>query len=127
VLKRWARELQAQLLTLWFGQSHPDTPWLAKLAAAVVVGYVFSPIDLIPDVVPVIGYLDDLILVPLGIWLVLRLIPAPVLEAARQKADQWVARNARRPKNDLAATLVVLLWLALAYWAWTAWFESKKP
>ena len=65
-LKRWARELKAQLLTLWFCRSHPDTPLPAKIAAALVVAYAFSPIDLIPDFIPVIGYLDDLVIVPLG-------------------------------------------------------------
>jgi len=66
-LKRWAGELKAQLLTLWFCRSHPDTPLLAKISAALVVAYAFSPIDLIPDFIPVIGYLDDLIIVPAGI------------------------------------------------------------
>jgi uncharacterized membrane protein YkvA (DUF1232 family) len=86
-LKRWARELKAQLLTLWYCRSHPDTPLAAKLLAAVVVAYAFSPIDLIPDFIPVLGYIDDLILVPLGIYLVLRMLPEHVRAAARQQAE----------------------------------------
>ncbi|MFY9316524.1 MAG: DUF1232 domain-containing protein [Burkholderiales bacterium] len=105
---------------LWFCRDHPDTPLAAKLLAALVVAYAFSPIDLIPDFVPVLGYLDDLILVPPGIYLTLRLIPDHVLADARQKADLWIARREQRPRNYLAAAAVVLIWLALAYWAWTA-------
>jgi uncharacterized membrane protein YkvA (DUF1232 family) len=125
-LKRWAAELKAQLLTLWFSRSHPDTPLPAKLLAALVVAYAFSPIDLIPDFIPVIGYLDDLILVPLGIYLVLRLLPAQVIADSRRKADQWVAENKSKPRNYFVAALIVLAWIALAYWAWTA-FAGKSP
>ena len=88
-----------------------------------MVAYAFSPIDLIPDFIPVIGYLDDLIIVPLGIYLVLRLIPDHVIAASREKADQWMARNEARPRNYVAATLFILVWIALAYWAWTVFAE----
>ena len=97
-LKRWARELQAQVLTLWFSRSHPDMPLLAKVCAGAVVAYAFSPIDLIPDFIPVVGYLDDLILVPLGIYLVLRMIPAHVLADARQKAERHMTEGRGNPK-----------------------------
>ena len=117
-LKRWAHELKAQLLTLWFCRAHPGTPLPAKVLAALVVAYAFSPIDLIPDFIPVIGYLDDLILVPLGIALVLRLIPAPVLLASREKADEWLLRNETRPRNYVAAAVIVCIWLLLALAAW---------
>ena len=86
-VRAWAAELKAQLLTLWFARLHPDTPWYAKALAVLVAAYAFSPIDLIPDFIPVIGYLDDVIVVPLGIWLALRLIPRHVLEESRRKAD----------------------------------------
>ena len=117
-LKRWAGELRAQLLTLWFCRSHPNTPLPAKILAALVVAYAFSPIDLIPDFIPVVGYLDDLILVPLGIALALRLIPAHVLQASREKADEWLLRNETRPRNYLAAAVIVGIWLLLALAAW---------
>ncbi len=127
-LKRWAGELKAQLLTLWFCRSHPDTPLLAKILAAMVAAYAFSPIDLIPDFIPVIGYLDDLIIVPMGIYLVLRLIPDHVIAASRQKADLWIAQEKGKPRNYFAATMIILVWLALTYWTWTIfaeWFERS--
>jgi uncharacterized membrane protein YkvA (DUF1232 family) len=119
-LKGWAGQLKAELLTLWFCRDHPDTPWHAKLLAALVVAYAFSPIDLIPDFIPVIGYLDDLVIVPLGIWLVLRLIPEHVIAASRQKAELWVAEKKRVARNYVAAAIILIIWTALAYWAWIA-------
>ena len=121
-LKRWARELKAQLLTLWFCCSHPDMPLLAKLCAGLIVAYAFSPIDLIPDFIPVIGYLDELILLPLGIALVLRMIPGHVLAASRMQAERWMAERRGKPGSYLAAIAVVAIWLALAYWTWSVWF-----
>ena len=118
-LRSWARELKAQLLTLWFCRSHPDTPFAAKVAAALVVAYAFSPIDLIPDFIPVLGYLDDVILVPLGIYLTFKLIPEHVIVDCRLKADAWIADRKGRPKNYFVAALFVLIWIALAWWAWT--------
>ena len=118
-VKRWAAELKAQLVTLWFCRKHPGTPWTAKLVAALVVAYAFSPIDLIPDFIPVLGYLDDLLIVPLGIYLAIRLIPPQVLAEARAEADGWLATTAERPRNYWAAAVVVAIWLAVAYWAWT--------
>jgi len=118
-LSRWAGELKAQLFTLWFCRSHPDTPVLAKIVAALVVAYAFSPIDLIPDFIPVIGYLDDLVVVPAGIYLALRLIPEHVIVASRQKADLWIAERKNKPRNYFAASLILAVWAALAYWGWT--------
>ena len=114
----WARELQAQVLTLWFSRSHPDTPLAAKLMAACVVAYAFSPIDLIPDFIPVLGYLDDLIIVPAGIYLALRLIPEHVLEDSRVRADAWLAQRRARPRSYFAAAVIVLVWAAAAYGIW---------
>ena len=82
-IKRWARELKAQLLTLWFCRFHPDTPLAAKLLAGFAVAYAFSPIDLIPDFIPVLGYLDDPVIVPIGIYLTSRLILPHMLADAR--------------------------------------------
>ena len=113
-LKRWAAELKTQLLTLWYCRRHPDTPWPAKAVAIVVVAYAFSPIDLIPDFIPVLGYVDDLIVVPLGIYIALRLTPPHVLEEARRQALAWQAP----PRNYWAAAAIVLVWLALAYGLW---------
>jgi len=113
-LKRWAAELKTQLLTLWFCRRHPDTPWAAKVVVILVVAYALSPIDLIPDFIPVLGYVDDLILVPLGIYLALRLIPPHVLQDARRQALEWKAP----PRNYWAAAFIVLVWVALAYGLW---------
>jgi uncharacterized membrane protein YkvA (DUF1232 family) len=118
-LKRWAAELKAQLVTLWLCGKRPDVPIAAKIMAATVVAYAFSPIDLIPDFIPVLGYLDDLLLVPLGIYVTLRLIPPAVLAAARIEADAWLATQAGRPQNYWAAAAIVVIWVAVAYWAWT--------
>ena len=112
----WAQTLKGQLLTLWFCRSHPGTPLGAKIMAALVVAYAFSPIDLIPDFIPVIGYLDDLILIPLGIYITLRMIPAPVLAEARVQAEAWIAEEKEKPKNYCVAVLFVAIWLAAAYW-----------
>jgi len=118
-LRAWAAELKAQLLTLWFARLHTDTPWHAKALAVLVAAYAFSPIDLIPDFIPVIGYLDDLIIVPLGIWLALRLIPRHVLDESRRKADAWLATREKRPTSYVAATVFVLIWLAAIYGLWS--------
>ena len=120
-LKQWAQELKAQVVTLWFCRKHPDTPWTAKLLAALVVAYAFSPIDLIPDFVPVLGYLDDLLIVPLGVYLAIRLIPPHVLAVARGEADAWLAARKAKPANYLAAAVIVLVWLVLAYACVTIW------
>ena len=118
-LKRWAADLKAQVVTLWFCRKHPDTPWSAKVLAAVVVAYAFSPIDLIPDFIPVLGYLDDLILIPLGVYVTIRLIPSHVLTAARREADAWLAARAEKPRSYAAAAFIVAIWAALGLWAWT--------
>jgi uncharacterized membrane protein YkvA (DUF1232 family) len=115
-LKRWAAELKAQVVTLWFCRRDPRTPLAAKMMAAVVVAYALSPIDLIPDFIPVLGLLDELILLPVGVYLTMRLIPPEVLADARPQADAWLAE---KPRNYWAAAVIVLVWIAVAYWAWT--------
>jgi len=111
-LRQWARALKHQTMTLWFCYRHPRTPWLAKTMAIIVVAYALSPIDLIPDFIPVLGYLDDVILLPLGIWLALRLMPPEVLDESRSKARQWQDNQGQRPVNRVAAVVIVLLWVA---------------
>ena len=110
--KRQARRLKRETYALYLACRDPRVPWYAKLVAAAVAGYAFSPIDLIPDFIPVLGYLDDLVLVPLGILLALRLIPAPVMAECRARADQAMAGG--KPRSWTAAALVVALWLGLA-------------
>ena len=117
-LQRWAAELRAQVITLWFCRRHPGTPWAAKLVAAIVVAYALSPIDLIPDFIPVLGLLDDLILVPLGIALAIRLIPRPVWDDARRQADAWLDERRAKPRSYWAAAAIIAIWVALAGVAW---------
>jgi len=124
-LRAWAAEFKEQLLTLWFARLHPDTPWYAKALAVLVAAYAFSPIDLIPDFIPVLGYLDDAVIVPLGIWLALRLIPRHVLAESRVKADAWIAAREKHPRSYVAATVFVIIWFAAAYGLWRLWHPSS--
>lgn len=110
--KRRVRQLKAETYALYLAYRDPRVPWYARLFAALVVGYAFCPIDLIPDFVPVLGYLDDLLLVPLGIWLALKLIPPEVMAEARERAQQAMAEG--KPVNRAAAVVVVSIWLLLA-------------
>jgi uncharacterized membrane protein YkvA (DUF1232 family) len=111
-LRRWARQLKAEVYALYLAYRDPRTPWYAKIVAALVVGYAFSPLDLIPDFIPVLGQLDDLVLVPLGIALARRLIPPAVMADSRRLADERQLQN--RPTNWVAAGVIIGLWLLLA-------------
>lgn len=106
-IRRWAKALKAEIAALAAAIKDVRTPWYAKGLGLVVVGYALSPIDLIPDFIPVIGFLDDAILLPLGIWAVLRLIPRDVM--AEHRAN--VAAGQRLPPNRVAAAIIVALWL----------------
>ena len=110
--KRRVRQLKAETYALYLAYRDPRVPWYARLFGALVVGYAFCPIDLIPDFVPVLGYLDDLILVPVGIWLALKLIPPAVMTECRVEAHEVMAQG--RPVNRTAAVVVVIIWLLLA-------------
>jgi uncharacterized membrane protein YkvA (DUF1232 family) len=109
-LKSWARRLKADVVTVYVAARDPRCPWAVKLLALGVAAYALSPIDLIPDFIPILGYLDDLLIVPLGLWLVLRWLPTDVLVDARARASTLLAK----PRNYATAALFVLLWLALA-------------
>jgi uncharacterized membrane protein YkvA (DUF1232 family) len=111
-LKEQARRLKAQTYVLYLVARDPRTPWLAKLLAAGVVAYALSPVDLIPDFIPVLGYLDDLVLLPLGVWLAIRLVPAAVIDDARQRAASEV--DGELPASRGAVVAVLVVWLLLA-------------
>jgi uncharacterized membrane protein YkvA (DUF1232 family) len=111
--RRWAGRLKAETYALYLAYGDPRVPLHAKLFAALVVGYAFSPIDLIPDPIPILGYLDDLVLVPLGVALAVRMIPEEVLSESRQRAREMMERG-ERPVSRTAAAVIVALWLALA-------------
>lgn len=116
--KRWARGLKRDVHAVWLAARHPRTPRGAKLLALAVAAYALSPIDLIPDVIPVLGYLDDLLIVPLGILLVTRMLPPDLLAECRAAAEA----AGRRPRSLMGAAAIVALWLAavalLAWWLW---------
>ncbi|KAF1710992.1 YkvA family protein [Pseudoxanthomonas sacheonensis] len=116
-LREWARGLKRQTLVVYFAARDPRTPWLARLLALGIAAYALSPIDLIPDFIPVLGYLDDLVIVPLGLMLVLRLIPADVLASSQTKADGAVDK----PTSPAMAAAIVAIWVvaivALGLWA----------
>lgn len=117
-LLQWAERLKAQIVALWFCYRHPHMPLIAKLLAVAVVAYAFSPIDLIPDFIPVIGLLDDAILLPIGVWLTLKFIPKPILDECRDKAAQWLAEKHGKPRNWFGAAMIIVLWLSAAWLCW---------
>ena len=111
-LRERARRLKEETFALYLAARHPGTPWYAKLFVAAIVAYALSPIDLIPDFVPILGYLDDLILIPVGIALALRMIPPSVMAECRARAQE-VLRNGK-PVSRLAAAVIVAIWIVLA-------------
>ena len=114
-IEKWravTKRLQAETYALYLAYRDPRVPWYAKVFAALVVGYAFSPIDLIPDFIPIVGYLDDLILVPAGIAIALRMIPPDVMRDARAQASDVMAVG--RPTSRCATIVIVFIWLALA-------------
>jgi len=116
-LRVWARIIKRDVVALYLAARDPRVPWFAKVIAALVAAYALSPIDLIPDFIPVLGYLDDVILVPLGIMLAVRLVPVDVMAELRAEADRRVAR----PTSRTSALAVVVIWLiaagAITWWA----------
>ena len=109
--KQRARQLKKETYAIYIACKDPRVPWYARLFAGFVVAYAFSPIDLIPDVIPIFGYLDDLVLVPLGIILVIKMIPPAVLAECRDKAE--AAMNQGKPTSRIAAIAIVAIWLLL--------------
>jgi len=110
--KQRARQLKVETYAVYLAYRDPRVPWYARVFAACVVGYAFSPIDLVPDPIPILGYLDDLVLVPLGIALALRMIPENVMVECREMAD--AAMREGKPTNWKAATAIVTLWVLMA-------------
>ncbi|MBA3895956.1 MAG: DUF1232 domain-containing protein [Sphingomonadaceae bacterium] len=116
-LRRWAQTLKRDIIALWLAARDFRTPWYAKAVAGSVAAYALSPIDLIPDFIPILGYLDDLILVPLGIALAVRLIPPPLLDEFRAAATL----RSERPASTLTVVVVITVWaITLAATAWWA-------
>ena len=110
--KRRARQLSAQTYALYLAYRDPRTPWYAKVFAALVVGYVFSPIDPIPDWIPAVGLLDEMVVVPIGVLVAAKMIPPQVMEESREKARE--VAEGEKPINRVAAVVVVAVWLLCA-------------
>jgi uncharacterized membrane protein YkvA (DUF1232 family) len=115
-LKNWqlkAKVLKRQAYTIFLAYRDPRVPWYAKLLAVLVIGYAFSPIDLIPDFIPILGYIDDLILIPLGIKLLIYLIPPEVIAEYQEKAETAFKI---KPKSRFSAVVIILIWIMALLW-----------
>lgn len=108
--KNWARRIKRDVVAVYFAARDPQTPRLVRMLAIAVAAYALSPIDLIPDFIPVLGYLDDLLIVPLGLMIVIRLLPPHILESSRLKAADVLDR----PRSRAAAVVIVSIWLLCA-------------
>lgn len=126
MLRKWkeiVRKLKEDVYTLYLASRDPRVPFAAKVVLVITVAYAFSPIDLIPDFIPILGYLDDLLILPLGIWLSIKLIPPAVLHFYRQKAREQMLE--RKP-NYVMAALIVIVWLLIGYWVYQAYMNQIK-
>ncbi len=128
-LKARARQLKGEVIALYMASRHPDTPWYAKLFIIAIVAYALSPIDLIPDFIPILGFLDEIILLPIGIVLAVKMIPADVMEQCRVRASAGAAEGSGLGR--IGAAIIVLLWLALivlaGMWAHSAYSRERAP
>ena len=118
-LKLWARTIKQDVHAIWLASRDPRVPWQAKALAICVAAYALSPIDLIPDFIPVLGYLDDLIIVPLGVLLVVRMIPPEIM--AEHRGAALIAQQ--RPRSTTGAIVIVAIWIAAG--AFCAWLTYK--
>lgn len=117
-LRAWAKRTKRDGVTLWYAGKHPATPWYAKALGLFVVAYALSPIDLIPDFIPVLGYVDDVLLLPALILLTIRLLPSDVLAECRVQADAWMEANGKKPSSRFGAVVIVCVWVCVAIAAW---------
>ena len=117
-LRDLADALKRDVLALWYCYRDPRTPLAVKLITMLIVGYALSPIDLIPDFIPVLGYLDDVILLPIAIYFTLKLIPVEVLRDGRAQAAAWLEQRSAKPVSRIAAVVIVVIWLLLAWLLW---------
>ena len=126
-LKVWANRIKRDGVTLWFAGKHPGTPWYAKALGLFVVAYALSPIDLIPDFIPVLGYVDDILLLPALIWLTVKLLPELVLAECRVQADAWMTEKGSKPSSRAGAIMTIVLWIALGIAAWFWLNPQMRP
>ncbi|PQA79658.1 hypothetical protein C5F52_29065 [Limnohabitans sp. TS-CS-82] len=121
-IRVWAKKIKRDSVTLWFAEKHPCTPKLIKFLGMFVVAYALSPIDLIPDFIPVLGYLDDVILLPALTWLTVKLLPMDILIVCQQQADDWMQEKQAKPTSRWGIVLVVSVWAvtAVVLWNWVS-------
>ena len=113
-IKAWAKNLKRQLFILYFAYRDERIPWYVKLFTACIVAYAFSPIDLIPDFIPILGYLDDVIILPLGIMFALKMIPKDVISDCEVKANEMMKNG--KPKNWIVGSLIIFIWSVIILW-----------
>ena len=113
-IKAWAKNLKRQIFILYFAYRDERVPWYVKLFTACIVAYAFSPIDLIPDFIPILGYLDDVIILPLGIMFALKMIPKDVISDCEVKANEMMKNG--KPKNWIVGSLIILIWSVIILW-----------
>ena len=118
LLKNWIRLIKRDGLALWFAYRTGELKWIVKLLCIFVVAYALSPIDLIHDFIPILGYLDDLILLPIMITIAMHLLPSNVKSDCRDKADKWLQDQLQKPVSYLGSILIFAIWGLFAYWAW---------
>lgn len=110
--KQRAKQLKIEIYAIYLAYRDPRVPWYARIFAAIIVGYAFSPIDLIPDPIPILGYLDDLILIPLGVVLALKMIPKEVMAECRERSQEIMRQ--KKPVNRIAAIVIIAIWIIFA-------------
>jgi uncharacterized membrane protein YkvA (DUF1232 family) len=117
-LKSWARSLKKDVLILWFSAKNPKTLLAPKAICIFIVAYALSPIDLIPDFIPVLGYVDDLILLPILIWSAIALIPNIIIQDSRAQAEEWLKHNNTKPKSKFGLLIVIFIWAVMLFWTY---------
>jgi uncharacterized membrane protein YkvA (DUF1232 family) len=123
-MRTWARRIKRDAVMLWFARRHRDTPLLVKALCIFTVAYALSPIDLIPDFIPILGYVDDVLLLPSLIWLAVRLLPQHVIQECRAQTEAWMEKEKARPASYAGAIGIVLIWCAVLVLCW--WYFYRR-
>jgi hypothetical protein len=119
----WVWALKHDVLTLCFAFKHPDTPWYVKVSAILLIVYVLSPIDMLPDFIPILGFIDDLLIIPAGVWVLLKIVPAPVLADSYAKSNQWLIVRRGKPLSSFSLAMIIVLALLAGLTVWR-WFNT---
>lgn len=120
----WAKRIKRDAVMLWFPRQHRDTPVFAKAVCIFAVAYALSPIDLIPDFIPVLGYVDDALLLPALVWFAVRLLPVHVIDECKVQAEAWITEKRAKPTSYGGAISILAIWVAALYFSW--WWYSHQ-